>query len=108
MLIYGELRGMSYLRLQVKLFCSLLGNVAGYLVKMKRLKPMYRFSVNICETDTSLSDTKSNNFYSFLSILSTVSVDYLSTRLIFNFQETNDLLLYVRLSQEDDKNADQF
>ena len=69
---------------------------------------MYRFSVNICETDTSLSDTKSNNFYSFLSILSTVSVDYLSTRLIFNFQETNDLLLYVRLSQEDDKNAGQF
>ena len=69
---------------------------------------MYRFSVNICETDTNLSDTKSNNFYSFLSILSTVSVDYLSTRLIFNFQETNDLLLYVRLSQEDDKNAGQF
>lgn len=98
MLIYGELRGMSYLGLQVKLFCFPLGNVAGYpVVKLKRLKPMYRFSVNICETDTSLSDAKSIIFYSFLSILSIVSVDYLSKRLTLSFQETNDLLLYVRL-----------
>lgn len=109
MLIYGELRGMSYLGLQVKLFCSPLGNVAGYLVvKLKRLKPMYRFSVNIRETDTSLSEAKSNNFYSFLSILSIVPVDRLGTRLTFNFQEINDLLLYVRLWQEDDTNAGQF
>lgn len=109
MLIYGELRGMSYLRLQVKLFCSPLGNVAGYLVmKLKRLKPMYRFSASICETDTSLSEAKSDNFYSFLSILSNASVDHLGTRLTFNFQETNDLLLYVRLSQEDDTNGGQF